>query len=206
MAADYPMTVMPIVCSEEGTLCFYLNDRLVIGNRAKTELRNFHRRTIITSNNLHRVHDTHIFISCCWEEEITFQNKNQHSSTSRQRQNPQRKIKRLKYRRFGTRFQLPCDKSMKMRTYISVSTCFVCFLFQCLYLLFIHLFIYRRVHGNLGTSTVEGSEVIEPEEWHHLVFRFDAQSKWMKCFLLTRIVFVYAVLCTCLIFKYRVMF
>ena len=39
MAADYPMTVMPIVCSEEGTLCFYLNDRLVIANRAKTELR-----------------------------------------------------------------------------------------------------------------------------------------------------------------------
>ena len=61
MAADYPMTVMPIVCSEEGTLCFYLNDRLVIGNRAKTELKNFHRRTILTSNNLHRVHDTHIF-------------------------------------------------------------------------------------------------------------------------------------------------
>lgn len=86
------------------------------------------------------------------------------------------------------------------------STCYVCFLFLCLYLLFIHLFIYRRVHGNLGTSTVEGSEVIEPEEWHHLVFRFDAQSKWMKCFLLTRIVFVYAVLCTCLIFKYREMF
>ena len=57
MAADYPMTVMPIVCSEEGTLCFYLNDRLVIGNRAKTELKNFHRRTIIMSNNLHRVHD-----------------------------------------------------------------------------------------------------------------------------------------------------
>lgn len=22
---------------------------------------------------------------------------------------------------------------------------------------------------------MEGSEVIEPEEWHHLVFRFDAQ-------------------------------
>lgn len=46
-----------------------------------------------------------------------------------------------------------------------------------IYYSFIHLFIYRRVHGNLGTSTVEGSEVIEPEEWHHLVFRFDAQSK-----------------------------
>ena len=43
--------------------------------------------------------------------------------------------------------------------------------------LFIYLFIYRRVHGNLGTSTVEGSEDIEPEEWHHLVFRFNAQSK-----------------------------
>lgn len=28
---------------------------------------------------------------------------------------------------------------------------------------------------------MEGSEIIEPEEWHHLVFRFDAQS---KCFFL----------------------
>lgn len=39
-------------------------------------------------------------------------------------------------------------------------------------------FVFRRIHGNLGTSTVEGSEIIEPEEWHHLVFRFDAQSKF----------------------------
>ena len=30
MAADYPMTVMPIVCSDEGTLCLYLNDRRVL--------------------------------------------------------------------------------------------------------------------------------------------------------------------------------
>jgi len=67
MAADYPFTVMPIVCSEEGTLCLYLND--------------------------------------------------------------------------------------------------------------------RRIHGNLGSSKVEGSEVIEPEEWHHLVFRFDAQRHEIEVFV-----------------------
>ncbi|XP_078366394.1 uncharacterized protein LOC144650562 [Oculina patagonica] len=67
MAADYPMTVMPIVCSDEGTLCLYLND--------------------------------------------------------------------------------------------------------------------RRIHGNLGKSSVEGSEIIEPEEWHHLVFRFDAQRHEIEVFV-----------------------
>lgn len=35
----------------------------------------------------------------------------------------------------------------------------------------------RQVHGNLGSSVAQGSEVIEPEEWHHLVYRYDAQSK-----------------------------
>lgn len=47
----------------------------------------------------------------------------------------------------------------------------------CAFIYYLFIYLYRRVHGNLGTSTVEGSEVIEPEEWHHLVFRFDAQSK-----------------------------
>lgn len=41
----------------------------------------------------------------------------------------------------------------------------------------------RRIHGNLGKSTVEGSEVIEPEEWHHLVFRFDAQRHEIEVFV-----------------------
>lgn len=41
----------------------------------------------------------------------------------------------------------------------------------------------RHIHGNLGKSTVEGSEVIEPEEWHHLVFRFDAQRHEIEVFV-----------------------
>lgn len=44
--------------------------------------------------------------------------------------------------------------------------------------------VLRRIHGNLGISTVEGSEIIEPEEWHHLALRFNAQSKRFSFFLL----------------------
>lgn len=36
----------------------------------------------------------------------------------------------------------------------------------------------RQVYGNMGSSVVQGSEVIEPEEWHHLAYRYDAQSKY----------------------------
>ena len=43
------------------------------------------------------------------------------------------------------------------------------------------LCISRQIHGNLGSSVAEGSEVIEPEEWHHLVYRYDAQSKNNVC-------------------------
>ena len=38
-------------------------------------------------------------------------------------------------------------------------------------------FFSRQIHGNLGSSVAVGSEIIEPEEWHHLVYRYDAQSK-----------------------------
>ena len=40
----------------------------------------------------------------------------------------------------------------------------------------LHL-LSRQVYGNMGSSVVQGSEVIEPEEWHHLAYRYDAQSK-----------------------------
>ena len=36
----------------------------------------------------------------------------------------------------------------------------------------------RKVHGNLGSFVAEASEIIEPEEWHHLVYRYDAQSEY----------------------------
>ena len=36
----------------------------------------------------------------------------------------------------------------------------------------------RKVHGNLGSFVAETSEIIEPEEWHHLVYRYDAQSEY----------------------------
>ena len=39
------------------------------------------------------------------------------------------------------------------------------------------IFFSRQIHGNLGSSVAVGSEIIEPEEWHHLVYRYDAQSK-----------------------------
>ena len=35
----------------------------------------------------------------------------------------------------------------------------------------------RQIHGNLGSFVAEASEIIEPEEWHHLVYRYDAQSE-----------------------------
>ncbi|KAK2566477.1 Cartilage oligomeric matrix protein [Acropora cervicornis] len=41
----------------------------------------------------------------------------------------------------------------------------------------------RRIHGNLGKSTVIGSQVIEPEKWHHVVFRFDAQRHEIEVFV-----------------------
>lgn len=41
----------------------------------------------------------------------------------------------------------------------------------------LHL-LSRQVYGNMGSSVVQGSEVIEPEEWHHLAYRYDAQSKY----------------------------
>lgn len=44
-------------------------------------------------------------------------------------------------------------------------------------LLFSLCLLARQIHGNLGSSVAQGSEVIEPEEWHHLVYRYDAQSK-----------------------------
>ena len=44
---------------------------------------------------------------------------------------------------------------------------------------------YRQIHGNLGSVVAEGSETIEPEEWHHLVLRFDAQSKTQLAFNFT---------------------
>jgi len=41
----------------------------------------------------------------------------------------------------------------------------------------------RKIHGNLGSSVAEGSEVIEPEEWHHLVYRYDAQTYELELFV-----------------------
>lgn len=41
----------------------------------------------------------------------------------------------------------------------------------------------RRIYGNLGKSTVIGSQVIEPEKWHHVVFRFDAQRHEIEVFV-----------------------
>ena len=41
----------------------------------------------------------------------------------------------------------------------------------------IHFLPCRQIHGNLGSYVAEGLEVIEPEEWHHLVYRYDAQSE-----------------------------
>ncbi|XP_068721591.1 uncharacterized protein [Montipora capricornis] len=41
----------------------------------------------------------------------------------------------------------------------------------------------RRIYANLGKSTVTGGETIEPEEWHHLVFRFDAQRHKINVFV-----------------------
>ena len=41
----------------------------------------------------------------------------------------------------------------------------------------------RKVHGNLGSFVAEASEIIEPEEWHHLVYRYDAQSEYSSDWL-----------------------
>ncbi|XP_078366293.1 uncharacterized protein LOC144650486 [Oculina patagonica] len=41
----------------------------------------------------------------------------------------------------------------------------------------------RQIHGNLGSSVAQGSEVIEPEEWHHLVYRYDAQTYSLELFV-----------------------
>lgn len=49
-------------------------------------------------------------------------------------------------------------------------------LFSELIIIPLHL-LSRQVYGNMGSSVVQGSEVIEPEEWHHLAYRYDAQSK-----------------------------
>ncbi|XP_074619049.1 uncharacterized protein LOC141877908 isoform X1 [Acropora palmata] len=41
----------------------------------------------------------------------------------------------------------------------------------------------RKVHGNLGSFVAEASEIIEPEEWHHLVYRYDAQTYRLELFV-----------------------
>lgn len=41
----------------------------------------------------------------------------------------------------------------------------------------------RQIHGNLGSYVAEGLEVIEPEEWHHLVYRYDAQTYSLELFV-----------------------
>lgn len=41
----------------------------------------------------------------------------------------------------------------------------------------------RQVYGNMGSSVAQGSEVIEPEEWHHLAYRYDAQTYQLKLFV-----------------------
>nr|AXL14330.1 mega-thrombospondin [Nematostella vectensis] len=41
----------------------------------------------------------------------------------------------------------------------------------------------RRIHGNLGSVKVEGAEVVEPDEWHHLAFRYDAQRHKLDLFV-----------------------
>ncbi|XP_015747450.1 PREDICTED: uncharacterized protein LOC107327213 [Acropora digitifera] len=41
----------------------------------------------------------------------------------------------------------------------------------------------RKVHGNLGSFVAEASEIIEPEEWHHLVYRYDAQTYSLALFV-----------------------
>ncbi|CAH3017812.1 unnamed protein product [Porites evermanni] len=41
----------------------------------------------------------------------------------------------------------------------------------------------RQIHGNLGSSVAVGSEIIEPAEWHHLVYRYDAQTYSLELFV-----------------------
>ncbi|XP_022792613.1 uncharacterized protein LOC111331710 [Stylophora pistillata] len=41
----------------------------------------------------------------------------------------------------------------------------------------------RQVYGNMGSSVAQGSEVIEPEEWHHLAYRYDAQTYQLELFV-----------------------
>ncbi|KAK3740783.1 hypothetical protein QZH41_001242 [Actinostola sp. cb2023] len=41
----------------------------------------------------------------------------------------------------------------------------------------------RYIYGNIGSVVTAGTELVEPDEWHHLAFRYDAQKNIVHLFV-----------------------